>query len=745
MNLRLRFAFVTVLVAITIITFGVGTGLIFVEGNLEYTIQKDMEVVATISDKLLSTETDYLTMSASMQAQLLLEAIEDNRLEEALQEQVAASESFIALSIVSRDSILASYGVATLPKELISSKAVELAFAGESEISSTRIDPESRQLVFQVCVPMGEYVLSATLPGMHFSDLLANVAIWETGNIFIVDTTGMILANVRPEWVLNQYNFIRRAESDPQYQRVANTVAKMIQGKRGWGKFAVDGKERICVYSPISGSKSGWSLGVVAPIEESPIRNVNNGLLLVGGVCLLLAVIASIFASKGIASPYATISLLKDSLLSQEDLAITIHDTAATLLQAKSTHYVHATWKCMDSIAQSARVDRMRIWKNHETDGKLFCSQVFEWSGGAEPLQGRANTIHVSYSEKLPTWEGILSSGACVQGLVNTFSPEVQAQLSEKEILSILVVPVFFEDLFWGFVAFDNCKKEREFSRQEQSLLQSGALLVATAVLRNEITQEMVHAREEVQANAMEKANFLANVSKKMRTPLNEILSLPVALLDAAKGYAADALAVVDEIRDISEIEAGEFELEPIEYDVPKFITSSIESTIAHIGPKPIRFQVNVSPNLPTKLYGDENRVRQIFRILLSNAFKFTTEGEVTWTLSCEANGEDVWLISTVRDTGMGMRHSELSKLFSRQKFSDLSDNPSLSPTGLGLIICKNSIDLMDGQIAVESKENGGSVFSIRIRQDGISDMTIGQEVADSLQALALDASSSKC
>jgi GAF domain-containing protein len=148
----------------------------------------------------------------------------------------------------------------------------------------------------------------------------------------------------------------------------------------------------------------------------------------------------------------------------------------------------------MGMMAEAAHVDRVYIWKNHEVNGKLYCTQLFEWSEGAEPQQDSEFTKDIPYSENAPGWEDILSHGLCINNLVSNLSPEEQAHLSPQGVLSILVVPVFLHDKFWGFVGFDDCHFERVFTENEESLLRSGGLLIAGVIQRNEFYQGIVNS-----------------------------------------------------------------------------------------------------------------------------------------------------------------------------------------------------------------------------------------------------------
>ncbi|MCL1813020.1 MAG: ATP-binding protein, partial [Treponema sp.] len=193
-------------------------------------------------------------------------------------------------------------------------------------------------------------------------------------------------------------------------------------------------------------------------------------------------------------------------------------------------------------------------------------------------------------------------------------------------------------------------------------------------------------------------------------------------------------LSTVNDILDISKIEAGKFDLILVEYDTPSLLNDTITQNIMRIGEKPVRFILNISENLPAHLYGDDLRVKQILNNLLSNAFKYTREGTVELSVSCEREEETVWMIASVRDTGIGIRKENLDHLFANFVQVDTKSHHKIEGTGLGLSITKKMAELMNGSITVKSEYGKGSVFTARIRQQFVDDAVIGTEVVESLK-----------
>jgi signal transduction histidine kinase len=264
---------------------------------------------------------------------------------------------------------------------------------------------------------------------------------------------------------------------------------------------------------------------------------------------------------------------------------------------------------------------------------------------------------------------------------------------------------------------------------------------------RTLLQAELKTALKEAQDANYAKTTFLANMSHEMRTPLNAVIGLSeLALEDRVMDEAvkenlekicnagATLLSTVNDILDISKIEAGKLELVLVDYDIPGLINDAITQSIMRIGEKPIKFSLNIGEDLPTSLRGDDLRVKQIMNNLLSNAFKYTKAGTVELTVSCEREGDTVWMIIRVSDTGIGIRKDDMASLFLNYYKADLESNRNIEGAGLGLPITKNVAEMMGGSITVESEYGKGSVFTARFRQQFVTDAVIGAELADNLK-----------
>jgi signal transduction histidine kinase/CheY-like chemotaxis protein len=752
MSIRVRSILVIIAMAVGIIIVAIGGGMSFSLAHLRRTVERDMFSIADVADRLISSEIDLVKANVSTSVWHLIVAPE-GRLRQSLEDQVSIYPDILALSVLEAAEgktgnvyIVDSAGSPPIHAQFLNSEYVRRAFNGESIISSSIHEPERGQLVFYVCVPMpNNRILVATIDGMFFSNFLSDLAIWDSGHIFIDDADGVVLANPRSDWVRNRYNFIDMAQADPQYRNIANVVRRMIRGQTGIDRFSVGGIERYCAYRPISGSKAGWSLGVIAPVNEGPGESLRRGGLIMGLITLMLSVIAAILVSGILEKPYKTISGMVATMEHQETLLHTTNQIAEILLRSDSGHFAGDLRICMGMMAQSVNADRMRIFQNSVEGETVNTTLKYEWLKDAQPGQTLSD-IFFSYNTHAPNWYAKLSAGHCINSLITDLPDEERTMLIPLNIKSILIVPLFFHDKFWGFVSFDDCKTERIFTLDEEGLMSSGAILVVNALERNDMENDLIRAHEEAVASTEAKSRFLANMSHEMRTPLNAVIGLTELVLgsgrlekedeeDLGKIYNSGIilLSLINDILDLSKIESGKFEIIPVEYDIPSLINDTITLNSVRIGSKPITFHLHIDESLPSLLKGDDLRIKQMLNNLLSNAFKYTRQGRVDWTLSCRREGNNVWLTAVIKDTGIGIKPENLEKLFSDYNQVDTMSNRTIEGTGLGLSITRRMAEMMDGSVTAESEYGVGTTFTLTIRQGFVTDVPIGPEIVEKL------------
>jgi signal transduction histidine kinase/HPt (histidine-containing phosphotransfer) domain-containing protein/AmiR/NasT family two-component response regulator len=335
-------------------------------------------------------------------------------------------------------------------------------------------------------------------------------------------------------------------------------------------------------------------------------------------------------------------------------------------------------------------------------------------------------------------------------------------------------------------------------------------------------SEELSELKTKAEHASAAKSTFLASTSHEMRTPLNAIIGLSELQLLEQHDAATRAdltrihhagrtlLDIVNDILDISKIESGRFGLIATDYDVADLINDAVTMSMVRMGSKPIEFDLHIDEDLPTHLFGDELRVKQIFNNLLSNAFKYTKEGTVTWRVGFERcpastpldadvvrSAEDVaapagqlaedteqraaagdteqpvaagiaaaavgsatqpapasaagsttpptegapptegiCLVSSVTDTGIGIKPEDIEKLFFDYNQVDVKNHRCIEGTGLGLAITRRLLEAMGGSIEVQSVYGEGTTFSVRIPQGFVTDEPLGAQTVVNLRCL---------
>jgi CheY-like chemotaxis protein/two-component sensor histidine kinase len=205
-------------------------------------------------------------------------------------------------------------------------------------------------------------------------------------------------------------------------------------------------------------------------------------------------------------------------------------------------------------------------------------------------------------------------------------------------------------------------------------------------------------------------------------------------------------LNIINDILDLSKIEANKLELTSVNYDVASMINETVQLNIMRYDSKPIQFELKTSEDIPVTLYGDELRIKQILNNIITNAFKYTEAGKITMTASVEYKKHEqteepgIELIFRISDTGRGMKSEQVDKLFDDYTRFNLRANRTTEGTGLGMGITKRLVQLMNGDIRVESEPGKGSVFTVRLPQRIVAGTGVfGKELAESISQLSYD------
>ncbi|MCR5000445.1 MAG: DegV family EDD domain-containing protein [Lachnospiraceae bacterium] len=289
-----------------------------------------------------------------------------------------------------------------------------------------------------------------------------------------------------------------------------------------------------------------------------------------------------------------------------------------------------------------------------------------------------------------------------------------------------------------------------EYSRQGNFIDSIAALIIVSNVIfvmvnyqnglykrENELAEKKV---EEIEEMSRAQNRFFSSMSHEIRTPINTVLGLNEIILrqeDASEEIRKDAkniqgagrmlLALINDILDVSKIEAGKMDIVPVNYSVSSLISEIVNMIWLKAEEKGLRFTVDIDPDVPEILFGDEVRIKQILINLLNNAVKYTKEGSVSLHIECDIPEERYALLKiSVSDTGIGIKPEAIPNLFDTFKRVDQEKNRNIEGTGLGLSIVRQLVDLMGGEVTVNSVYLQGSTFYVTIRQGITSDKRIG-------------------
>jgi signal transduction histidine kinase len=291
---------------------------------------------------------------------------------------------------------------------------------------------------------------------------------------------------------------------------------------------------------------------------------------------------------------------------------------------------------------------------------------------------------------------------------------------------ALLTVPLLAADRIVGALVVRR-KEPGQFARNTVELLQTFAAQSVLAIQNARLFHEIEEKGRELAEASQHKSRFLANMSHELRTPLNAIIGVTEMLredaeaakqdlepLDRVLGAARHQLALINDILDLSKIEAGRMELQLETFPLAPLIADVVK-TIEPLAAKNAN-QVGVKcDGAIGTLHGDQMRLRQALLNLMSNANKFTERGTISIDArQSQENGRD-WVTIAVADTGIGMSAEQMGKLFQEFSQADASTTRKYGGTGLGLAISKRFCQMMDGDITVESEPGKGSTFTIRL------------------------------
>jgi PAS domain S-box-containing protein len=390
-----------------------------------------------------------------------------------------------------------------------------------------------------------------------------------------------------------------------------------------------------------------------------------------------------------------------------------------------------AIGKVIALLGDQAQVDKMSVYcQSTDGNGTPVINQLASW----EKYSGQVN-YHYKPLQNLPV-SGIPFVLDVLRGnqLYCRTTGELEdlilrTILEKRNVKALVAIPIFVAGRFWGFVTFNDCCKERQWTPSEFSILQSFATTLGVVIGRKEIEQQLIRAKEEAEAANKAKGEFIANMSHELRTPMNGIIGfndlvLTTDLQGVQRGYlenvrksAYNLLTLINDILDFSRIESGKMAIDQTFFAPATLVEEAVDMLTIRAFEKKLELLCRIDPNLPVRLLGDAVRIRQVLVNLLGNAIKFTERGEIFVDVReagprLEKDKKKYCQLSiSVKDTGIGIAPEKLDKIFDSFTQADSSTTRKYGGTGLGLTISRNLAEMMDGELTVTSKAGEGSLF----------------------------------
>jgi signal transduction histidine kinase/DNA-binding response OmpR family regulator len=499
------------------------------------------------------------------------------------------------------------------------------------------------------------------------------------------------------------------------------------------GNYSVGYDGILSAFTPVWGG-SGEAIGI-AGVDMSDSRLINTR-----NHSMALSVLLFISMVFVIAAGFISFFIYK-----RKEAAFAKRFEQQALMAALSQNFVAANRDTYELINKALKItgeflNTTRMLVALPEEDSDLSRAVYVWRAAEDPFtpfeaEGISDILN-SFPPEQPL-DGSVPMIACN----DTGADPRYRIMGTAQIKSFIMVPLYVSGKYWAALCVEECLRDRIWSESDKQLVSTVSSVIAGAVGRERREQERNTALEQAERASKAKTDFLANMSHEIRTPMNAIIGMTAIAQsseDAEKkeyclGKINEAsnhlLGVINDILDMSKIEANKFELSLADFDFEKMVQKVVNVINFRVDEKNQTLMAHIDKNIPRSFHGDDQRLAQVITNLLSNAVKFTPEsGTIKLDARLEKREGILYTLRiSVSDTGIGISEEQQQRLFSSFEQADTGTSRKFGGTGLGLAISKQIVEMMNGHIWIESELEQGATFVFTV------EMELGPDSQESL------------
>ncbi len=412
-------------------------------------------------------------------------------------------------------------------------------------------------------------------------------------------------------------------------------------------------------------------------------------------------------------------------LASRNHILQAVNSAASGIVGGYYQDYETTLYQALKTIGESLNADALYIYRNVTENGELSCHIRSAWEAGQALPTAWSDEEGGRFDDFFPGMEASLRAGNNLRLAGEYIFGALRALHGASKARSMMLVPLIMHGAFWGLLRVDSWEEGRVFTESEAEIVGAGTLVIASSITRSETLFKLNAAREEAMASTKAKSEFLSRMSHEIRTPMNAIIGMATIAqkahdfdqvkyaLDKINASSKQLLGIINDVLDMSKIDAGRLEISPESFDFDRMVQNALNVVQVRLEEKHQQLVLDLERVFTRTVVADELRLSQVLINLLGNAVKFTPEsGSITLKIQSEPIDDERFMLHVeVTDTGVGISKEAQMKLFDAFEQADGGISRKYGGTGLGLAISKRIIDLMGGDIRVESEPGKGASF----------------------------------